>query len=51
VITVVTTVTRWVHYWMHHWPAAIGPAVEQAAAPDVTVRTRPPRPAPPHLAS
>jgi len=27
------------------------PAVEQSAAPDVTVRTRPPRPAPPHLAS
>jgi len=27
------------------------PAVEQSAAPDVTVRTRPPRPVPPHLAS
>jgi Protein of unknown function (DUF4446) len=27
------------------------PAAERAATPDVTVRTRPPRPAPPHLAS
>lgn len=27
------------------------PAVEQATAPDVTVRTRPPRPVPPSLAS